>query len=143
VRTGSVNAKMMCTGVGGDHRMSLSLVGCRARGRCQREGCICAFWCVCIRAWKCRGTAGCTRPRQISTWSLTDKMLSQSLLVVAACVAQLVECAPAKLQERRGSAGVPDYVLKYGEYIANTTATKQLKNEDIQSFQTLQRSHLR
>jgi hypothetical protein len=50
-------------------------------------------------------------------------MLSQSLFVVAACVAQLVEGAPTKIQERQGSAGVPDYVLKYGEYIANTTAS--------------------
>jgi hypothetical protein len=42
-------------------------------------------------------------------------MVFKSFFVVAACVAAMVRCAPTKLEDRQGSAGVPDYVLKYGK----------------------------
>jgi hypothetical protein len=37
-------------------------------------------------------------------------------LLVAVLAVSAVTCAPTKSQARQASAGVPDYVLKYGVY---------------------------
>jgi hypothetical protein len=44
-------------------------------------------------------------------------MVFKSLFAMAAYVTAMVRCAPTKLRDRQAPAGVPDYVLKYGEYI--------------------------
>jgi hypothetical protein len=43
-------------------------------------------------------------------------MVFQSLFVVVACVAAVMQCAPTKVQGRQ-AVDVPDYVLKYGRYL--------------------------
>jgi hypothetical protein len=42
-------------------------------------------------------------------------MVFKSFFVAAVCLAAVVSCAPTKLEDRQDSAGVPDYVLKYGK----------------------------
>jgi hypothetical protein len=56
-----------------------------------------------------------TQPGPLYSRFTPSIMVFKSFFVVAACVAAMVGCAPTKLEDRQDSAGVPDYVLKYGK----------------------------